>query len=134
MNTTERKELALQLHREGHNCCQCVIAAFGDRLGEPAAVTAVAAAAGMGGGVGGQGQICGAVSAIAMLRGLLRDSSPADKPRVYADVRQLSDRFLQRNGSITCRELRSRAEGIAHKPCSEYIADAIDIFDNYISQ
>lgn len=132
MTLEQRKEQAAALHRRGYNCCQCVLAAYADRL--PAGDAAIELAAGMGGGVGGQGHICGAVSALAMLRGAVEPTSPQTKAAVYADVRRLSDAFRDRNGSVTCRELRSRAEGVAHKPCDEYIADAIEIFDQYLQQ
>lgn len=54
----ERIARARELHKEGYNCSQCVVMAFDDMHNMPLDLSA-RIAAGLGGGVGGQRQICG---------------------------------------------------------------------------
>ncbi|MEE0975562.1 MAG: C-GCAxxG-C-C family (seleno)protein, partial [Muribaculaceae bacterium] len=74
----ERISRARQLHKEGYNCAQCVVMVFDD-IYDLDTDTAAKVSAGMGGGVGGQRQVCGTVSGMAMTLGLVQYASPADK-------------------------------------------------------
>lgn len=121
----ERKERARQLHKQGYNCSQCVVMVFDDVHGLSEDVAA-RAAAGFGGGVGGMRQICGAVSGMTMLEGLVKYSHPADKPMLYAEVKAAAQEFAELNGSLICGELLRPGR----KPCMELIEDAITIIDD----
>ena len=63
----------------------------------------------VGGGIGGLRFTCGAVTAMAMVLGALRgyaDGADADgKKRLYAQVQQLHERFVEKYGTSVCREL-----------------------------
>lgn len=63
----------------------------------------------MGGGVGKQGEICGALNGGSLALGLLygRDDpgDKATKTAVNAKVAQLFERFTESNGLIRCRDL-----------------------------
>ena len=100
----------------------------------------------MGAGVGRMREVCGAVSSMAMLAGLKEgNSNPQDeeaKERIYARVRQMSERFRKENGSIICKELlgiteveesakpqpRTR-EYYESRPCPHLIACAARIIE-----
>ena len=134
----ERLQMASELHKQGFNCCQCVAIAFDDTINiAPEALSAATVC--FGGGFGGQGEVCGAISGMAIVDSMLHYAGPSSKMTVYANVRQITQHFADLNGSIYCRELRSKAPVnttgniICHKPCSEYIADAIRILDNKIN-
>jgi C_GCAxxG_C_C family probable redox protein len=120
----ERITRARQLHKEGYNCAQCVVMVFDD-IYDLDTDTAAKVSAGMGGGVGGQRQVCGTVSGMAMTLGLVQYASPADKATTYQAAKDCSNEFTSLNGSIVCSDLLKPGR----KPCIELIVDAITIID-----
>ena len=64
-----RAEKAAALFADGCNCSQAVFAAFADEFGLDEAL-AKRLACGLGGGVGRMREVCGAVSAAAMVLGM----------------------------------------------------------------
>lgn len=125
-----RLNRARELKAAGYNCSQCVVMAFDDIHSLPDTV-AQALAVGLGGGVGGQHHVCGAVSAMAVVDGFAEYAAPADKARVYSSVQTMSREFASRNGSMICSELL--ADRPSRKPCSHYIEEAITILHNALS-
>ena len=109
MNIDERVEKAKRLFKEGgYNCCQAVVLAYNDIFGIDDQ-TAAAVSSGFGGGMGRMREVCGAVSGMVMLAGLIR---PATDPAVkdwrtanYALVQEMAGEFKAINGSIVCKEL-----------------------------
>ena len=109
INLEERVEKAKRLFKEGgYNCCQAVVLAYNDVFGIDDK-TAAAMASGFGGGMGRMREVCGSVSGMIMLAGLI---SPADDPTDkaartanYALVQELAGEFKEMNGSMICREL-----------------------------
>lgn len=126
------------LHKSGYNCSQCVAMVFSEITGLDDQ-TAAKVMAGFGGGVGGQAEICGAVSAMAMIEGFLREPGKETKLETYKQVKEISEEFIAENGSIICRELRGKSDEnvgntqIKKKPCMLYIEDAIRLVENRIS-
>ena len=109
INIDERVEKAKRLFKEGgYNCCQAVVLAYNDIFGIDDQ-TAAAMSSGFGGGMGRMREVCGAVSGMVMLAGLIR---PATDPTVkdwrtanYALVQEMAGEFKAINGSIVCKEL-----------------------------
>lgn len=132
MKTIEqRKAEALKLHGEGYNCAQSVAMVYADFIesGRISPESLAAATAALGGGVGGTGHICGAASAMAVVTGMMKFFSPADKREVYHDSAKLIDEFAARqNGKTECRELRVPGA----KPCSALIAEAVEILGKHL--
>ena len=143
MDTKRKRIEALELFRSGYNCSQSVFTAFAPEIGMSRDM-ALTVSAGLGGGVGRMREVCGAMTALAMLAGFCRpmedgkDSSA--KRDIYALVQQMGEEFRQRNGSIVCRELLGlqRPEGIPQpdartdayykkRPCAEIVGDAAEI-------
>ena len=106
--STSRTKQAVETFYEGYNCAQSVFATYADCFGMDRE-TALRMSNAMGAGVGRMREVCGAVSSMAMLAGLKEgNSNPQDeeaKERIYARVRQMSERFRKENGSIICKEL-----------------------------
>lgn len=108
-NLEERVEKAKRLFKEGgFNCCQAVVLAYNDILGLDDKVAA-SVASGFGGGMGRMREVCGSVSGMTLLAGLI---SPADDPNNksgrtanYALVQEMAEKFREINGSILCKEL-----------------------------
>ena len=109
INIEERVEKAKRLFKEGgYNCCQAVVLAYNDLFGIEDE-TAAAISSGFGGGMGRMREVCGAVSGMVMLAGLMK---PASDPTIknwrtanYALVQEMAGEFKEINGSIVCKEL-----------------------------
>lgn len=120
------KDKALELRDRGYNCAQCVLMALAPKIGIDEE-TAARLCSGLGAGVGGSGQICGAANAMAMAESCLHGIAPTDKTKAMKDVGKLIDRFAEENGGrINCCELKGK-EGI--RPCNELITQAVGIFE-----
>ena len=89
--------------RQGYNCCQAVVLAFAEEAGLTAKEAALLGSS-FGGGMGRLREVCGAVSGMLMVAGLLKGYvSPKDregKTTHYALVQKLADEFRKKNGSI----------------------------------
>ena len=145
------KEKARELFLQGFNCSQSVFTAFSHRFGIDED-TAKRMSAGLGGGLGRMREVCGAVSGAAMVIGSIcaaTDGKDAEsKQRNYELVREFSDRFTKRNGSIICRELlgldekykntaepdKRTAEYYKKRPCAELVTDAAEILMQLIEE
>ena len=109
INIEERVENAKRLFKEGgYNCCQAVVLAYNDIFGIDNA-TAAALSSGFGGGMGRMREVCGSVSGMVLLAGLLKPATdPSDKAARtdnYALVQEVAADFKALNGSIVCKEL-----------------------------
>lgn len=105
----ERVAKAKRLFKEeGYNCCQAVVLAYNDVFGIDDAV-ASAMSSGFGGGMGRMREVCGSVSGMVMLAGLIAPASDpsikVDRTRNYALVQDMAGQFKAMNGSIVCKEL-----------------------------
>lgn len=143
--STARTKQAVETFYEGYNCAQSVFATYADCFGMDREM-AFRMSSAMGAGVGRMREVCGAVSSMAMLAGLKEgNTDPQDeeaKERIYARVRQMSERFRKENGSIICKELlgiteveesakpqpRTR-EYYESRPCPHLIACAARIIE-----
>ena len=150
MNPTEKAQLAKQNFEEGYNCAQAVLLAFCEETGLSREQAAKLAST-FGGGMGRMREVCGAVSAMFMVEGLLRGYSDPkakeEKSAVYARVRDLADRFREKNHSIICRELLIDTEttpGVEpeartkdyyeRRPCGCYVEDAARMLAEALSE
>lgn len=144
MNHSEK---ALENFLNGYNCSQAVAVAFCDVAGMTPEYAARLASS-FGGGVGRMREICGAVSGMLLVAGLLYGyDTPGDDVRKrehYALVQSLAGQFREREGSIICREILKNppsdpnptprtADFYAKRPCGRLVALAAEILDEYIA-
>ena len=142
-----KKEKAIALFKEGHNCSQAVLLAFAEDLGlDP--VTAIKIATPFGGGMGRMREVCGAFSGLLMVAGLKYASADPKDPKAkaehYALVQKLAEEFKKQNGSIICRELlgltapqdptpEPRTQQYYQKrPCADMVGSATEILENLL--
>ena len=97
----DRVQKAEILFTGGCNCAQAVFAAFADELGMDEEL-AKKIATGLGGGVGRMREVCGAVSAAALVIGMRLGP---DKMKAYPVIQDFCAKFKEKCGSIVCREL-----------------------------
>lgn len=126
---------AHELHGSGFNCAQAVACACADLVGLDEA-TAFKMTEGLGGGMGGYTETCGAVSGGCAIIGFATSDGPHNpktKGATYKQVRQLVSRFGEQNGSTLCKELKGLTGGPVLRPCPDCVDDGIrmtlDILD-----
>ena len=138
---------AEELFVEGYNCAQAVALAFSDKTGLDKETT-LKIASSFGGGFGRLREVCGAVSGMCMVAGLLYgydDISDKDaKMNHYALVQELAGKFSDEAGSIVCRELLGRKgkenpmpedrtkEYYKTRPCARMVGLAAKIMQEHI--
>ena len=107
-----RVSRALDLHKDGFNCAQCVACACAGEVGMDEDL-AFRMMEGFGGGMGRFDQTCGAISGGVAVLGMQRSGGPAAKPRTKGATYKLSKRLTQEfaaaNGSTSATS--SRAPG-----------------------
>lgn len=141
---------AEQLFMEGYNCSQAVLLSYSDITGLDDK-TAAMLASGFGGGMGRMHEVCGAVSGMFIVLGIVAGySDPSDaqgKKSTYAAIQELASRFKKENGSIICKELLglSKPEGTyipqertneyyKKRPCPKIVCMAADILEEYLDE
>jgi C_GCAxxG_C_C family probable redox protein len=141
-------DTALARFGEGYNCSQSTFGAFAGELGLSADV-ALRIAAPFGGGIGRQGEVCGAASGALMALGLHFGSATAGKDgkeRAYTVAAEFLRRFEARTGALHCRDLiqadMTTAEGLAGARerkvfttlCPGIVAAAVEIADELLQE
>ena len=139
---------AAELFLNGANCAQAVVLAFGDLTGLEDSLAARLSSS-FGGGMGRMREVCGAVSGMLMVAGLLYGYEiPGDdvsKKAHYHLVQHLAGKFREEAGSIVCREILKNppsdpnptprtAEFYRKRPCVRMVMTAARILDAYIAE
>ena len=139
---------AAELFMQGYNCAQAVAVAFCDLTGLEEKQAAKMASA-FGGGMGRLREVCGAVSGMLLVLGILEGyDDPTDdtaKKELYSRVQALAREFREENGSIICRELLDNppadpnptprtADFYTQRPCARMVLTAARILDEYLQQ
>lgn len=140
---------ARELFLEGFNCSQSVFCAFCDRFDIDES-TAKKISAGLGGGIGRQREVCGAVSGAAMVLGSIAAATEGadekSKATNYELVREFSEEFKKLHETIICRDLLKLAaekkesatpdsrtdDYYKTRPCLRLVEDAAEILTKMI--
>lgn len=152
INACESKygQKAMELFLKGYNCSQSVFLAFSDMY-DIDEKTALKLSSSFGGGMGRLREVCGAVSGMFMVCGVLYGyDTPKDyeaKSKHYKRIQYLAKEFESVNKSIVCRELlglgkgkdapkpeKRTAEYYKKRPCKDIIGLAATIMENYIKE
>ena len=141
---------AMELFTEGYNCSQAVFLAFSDKY-DIEKTAAVKLASSFGGGMGRMREVCGAVSGMFMVAGLLYGyddpKAKEEKAEHYARIQELAAKFTDINGSIVCRELLGLSqkkddpnpserteEYYKKRPCVQLCGIAAALMEQYIEE
>lgn len=119
----EAKEKATEYHKRGLNCAQSVLCACGENTGLDEN-TAIAVAAGFGGGVR-SGEICGAISGAVMALGLTSRSA-VNTAKLTKDC---VNAFKEKYGCVRCFELKQ-----AGVSCAELIEFGAELAEKMIEE
>ena len=145
-----RKEMAMDYFYQGYNCSQALVLTFKDKFNIDAEAL-LRLASSFGGGMGRLREVCGSVSGMFIVIGLLYGYSGPEKGDVkadhYARIQELARRFEQEHGSIVCRDLLGLSvkhdspipemrtnEYYKKRPCPEIIGSAAEILEQYLSE
>ena len=145
-----RREMAMANFMKGYNCSQSVVLAFADMLPVKES-DLLKMASSFGGGMGRLREVCGSVSGMFIVIGLLYGYDGPETGQVKAEhykrVQELAHRFEEKHGSIVCRELLGlnvkreaptpearTKEYYKKRPCPEIIGDAAEILEEYIKE
>jgi len=139
---------AEELFTKGYNCAQAVAVSYCDLTGLTPELTAKLASS-FGGGMGRLREVCGAVSGMFMVAGILYGyDDPNDdtaKKNHYALIQELAAAFREKTGSIICRELLENPasdpnptprtpEFYKKRPCAYYVRLAAEILEDHIAK
>ena len=144
----DHREKAAELFVNGKNCAQAVAVAFCDVTHmEPELAAKLSSS--FGGGMGRMREVCGAVSGMMTVLGLLYGYSQAGndalKKAHYQNVQALAGAFREQCGSIICREILKNPpsdpnptprtpEFYKTRPCARMVAAAAGILDRFIEE
>lgn len=149
LKNSKRAKKGMALFKEGYNCSQAVFLAFADLYGIDESV-ALKLSSSFGGGMGRLREVCGAVSGMFMVAGVLYGyEDPKDhlaKSEHYARIQELAAKFAEINRSIICRELlgltEKKSEPVPEKrteeyyvkrPCEQLVGIAAALMEEYIN-
>ena len=139
-------DAAVQAFLVGYNCAQAVAVAFSDITGLDKNLSARLASP-FGGGMGRMREVCGAVSGMLMVVGILYGyddpKATTAKRELYAQVQAMAVEFREEMGSIVCRDLLKNppsdpnpsprtAEYYKNRPCARMVETAARILEDYI--
>lgn len=145
-----RKQMATENFLKGYNCTQAVVLAYADMI-DLDEDTLMKVSCSFGGGMGRLREVCGSVSGMFIVLGLLYGYSTPEKGQIkkdhYARVQELAHRFEVANGSIVCRELLGMnikhdtpepsprtPEYYKKRPCPELVGMAAEILEQFIAE
>ena len=146
----KKSEIAVNNFRTGYNCAQSVLLTFSEEIGLTQE-EALKLASSFGGGMGRLREVCGGVSGMLIVAGLLYGyHEPRDyegKSEHYARVQELARAYEAENGSIVCRELlgltqkrdepkpeQRTEEYYKKRPCEQLVKMAAGIMEAYIKE
>ncbi len=145
-----RREAAMANFMKGYNCSQSIVLAFADLLHVDESEL-LKLSSSFGGGMGRLREVCGSVSGMFMVAGLLYGYDGPETGQIkadhYARIQELARRFEEKHGSIVCRELLGlsvrrdvpvpearTAEYYKKRPCPDIIGDAAQILEEFIKE
>ena len=122
-----RKQFAVEKKRCGLNCAQAVLCTYADIAGIDEE-TAIRLAGPFGGGMGTMEGTCGAIVGAGLVLGLAnKGKSPSTK-----QMRQIMNKFQERNGATQRKMLMGVGTGKVLRECDDCVADAAEFLEEQI--
>ena len=122
---------AIKRHDKGYNCSQAVACVFAEELGLDEALL-FKLNEGFGAGMGSGRGVCGALSGVVMLAGLVNsdgsiDSAGSTKSSTYKIAAAMQKEFVSRAERLICRDIKTGNDGKAFTSCADCIRIATEI-------
>ena len=133
---SKKVEQAMAFHDKGYNCAQAVACSFCEEFGIDQE-TMFRVSEGFGLGMGMM-DMCGAVTGMLMVIGMENsvgnlDGKKPSKGDTYKKAKAYAQKFKEMEGSYYCRELKGVATGKPLVPCSQCIANAVELTEQYLA-
>ena len=143
-----RVEKAVENFMTGFNCAQSIFITYADLFGMDDEMARKLSCP-MGGGMGRMREVCGTVSSMSLLGGLMiGNTDPEDqdaKTASYELTRLMADEFAAENGTIICREIlgilereesaapsERTAQYYASRPCVRIVRSAAKVLEKHL--
>lgn len=123
-----RIEKAVELRHNNHNCAQAVACAFADIVNIDRE-TIYKLNQAFGGGIATMEGHCGALSGAATIVGLLGN----DKLTTTMQMREITEAFKERNGTVICKELKGITTGKPIRACDDCVRDAAEFLEKTLN-
>ena len=142
---------AMQLFKEGYNCSQAVVLAF-EEFYDLDRETVAKFSSAFGGGLSRLREVCGSVSGMCMVAGLLYGyadpKATEEKTAHYKRIQELAGKFAEQNRSIVCRDLLGLDKNVKQsyvpeqrteeyykkRPCVELVGKSAAILETYMRE
>lgn len=145
-----RGKAAMENFLSGYNCTQAVALAFSDLLDMDQSML-LRMSSSFGGGMGRLREVCGTVSGMFLVAGILYGYEDPkafeEKAEHYGRIQELAARFREQQGSIVCRELlglsvkrddpvpeQRTPEYYQKRPCPQLAGLAATILERFIAE
>ena len=141
---------AKELFNSGYNCSQAVVLAFKDKLNLDEK-TLVSLSSSFGGGISRLREVCGCISGMAIVLGLLYGNYDVNdneaKAKHYQMIQKLALQFKEKYNTYNCAELLNLEKGPSNyvpekrskeyyekRPCGNYIAFMASLIEREIKE
>lgn len=123
----QRSEEAVKRKKCGYNCAQAVACTFCDYAGiDEDTMRKITQAFGV--GMGTLEGNCGAITGARIVLGLANK----EQRKTVRDIRAVMTAFKQRNGSVTCKELKGVHSGVVLRECDDCVRDAVEFLEKQL--
>jgi C_GCAxxG_C_C family probable redox protein len=139
-----KPDQAAETFLNGFNCAQAVFSTYAEKFGIDR-TSALKIACGFGAGMGRQQEVCGALSGAFLLIGCMHGKTVrednAANDLTYKLVRDVSEKFRTKHGSILCKELLGcnlltpegqkffKENNFQNLKCAVYVHDAAEFVE-----
>lgn len=144
MSSTRVEKAKKIMDEQKGSCSQAIFATYGVHLssGKLDYDTCMNIASGFGGGIAGNGNVCGALTGAIMALGLKYGGSMMEE-KAFRAANTLLEKFTKLHGSVLCRELinydltavedvRDAFEKGVFDNCPKYVEDVAEILETLI--
>ncbi len=123
----DKKEQAIELKHNRHNCAQAVLCAYAEELQMPAETLKKIGAA-FGGGMGCMEGDCGALCGAQAVLGLMK----AEQGPLGKDAAALYKAFVEKCGSAICKEIKGVETGTMLCSCDDCVRNAVETLEGLL--
>lgn len=123
----DKKEYAVELKHNGHNCAQAVLCALAEEV-DMSAEDLKKIGASFGVGMGCMEATCGALIAAGVLLGLKKYSGTF----ILLDAATINRRFNELCGATICKVLKGRDTGVVLCECDDCVRNAVQIVEEEV--
>lgn len=130
-----RIEQTIEKRNKAYNCAQAVACTYCDLVGLDEQMM-FRMTEGLGAGMGNMEGTCGAVAGACILAGMVKSTGNLENPDSKGITgklsREIMDQFMERNSTVTCKELKGKETGQMLRSCPDCIRDASEFVEKLV--